>query len=146
MGRDDISDAWANKLETPEARSSPTATNNEALRKAMAINPALAQSLGSDKPAAAKEGPKSVAEVLSSERQKLVGERKRIKDEIAKLQVIEKALPSKTLEKVMEGILNLDAELKAKGSEDAVRQEAVFLTEIGFTKDKLRERRAFKKK
>ncbi len=132
MARDDLSDAWAKKLE--DGKPSAPDASAEALRRAMQINPSLAQSLQGGEKGKAK---KSVAETLVVEKQKYQAERKRIKDEIAKLQQSERTLLSKTLDKVLDAIVDNDPELKDKATETALKTETLFLSEIGFSKAKI---------
>jgi hypothetical protein len=128
-GQDDITDRWASKLEGTEPAK---ATDNEALRKAMAINPELF-----DKKAQAAQK-KPLAETLVSEKQKYSVERKLIKDEIAKLQANERALLTKVLGKINNAVLESDPELNNKATDEALKKESAFLTEIGFSKLKLK--------
>lgn len=135
-GQDDISDRWASKL----GDSAPApAKDEEALRKAMQLNPNAAIFAGAqtaDKKASGGQK-RAIGDVLSAEKTKFQAERKVLKDEIARLQANERTLVTKYLDKINAAVLESDPTLAQKTTDDALKKEAAFLNEIGFSKAKL---------
>ena len=94
-------------------------------------------------------GPKSkrvLSEVLAAEKQRYQGERKRLKEEIVKLQQAEKALVGKTLERVFDALLEIDPDVANTQNQQAMKAEGLFLTEVGFNSKKYADHKLAKQK
>lgn len=162
MGKEvNDADAWGAELDGKDAPS--VGVNREMLRKALALNPSLKKhattndimnqldAAQSQRTVAQPDEPRSTAptdlvEGLTTIRARTQEDRKRLKEEIAKLQAQEKTLLPRALDRVIDMIIAIDPNMVSVQTTELLKMEAVFLNEIGFTPRKVIDKKMQKKK
>ena len=157
----DDADAWGAELDGKDAPA--VGVNREMLRKALSLNPALKKhattndimnqldAAQAQRTVATPDEPRSTAptdlvEGLTTIRQRTQEDRKRLKEDIAKLQAQEKSLLPRALDRVIDMIIALDPNMTSVQTTELLKMEAVFLNEIGFSPRKVIDKKMQKKK
>jgi hypothetical protein len=163
---DKDADGWGDQFDAKDA--APTAgVSKEMLRKAMSLNPKLREQTSTNelmsvlgggqvqRPSAPAEQSKGVDLVtgLTQCRARLQDEKKRLQGEIVGMQkqLEEKkkqlgALPASMLDPVLDLFIQIDPNLTSITTQEMLKQEAAFLSEIGFSAKKVVEKILKKKR
>jgi hypothetical protein len=156
----DDEDAWGSELEEDTGAGG---VNKDILRKARALNPALAQQGsttelfskikgGAGTPASAPaagggilKGNVDFATAFYETQGKCKEERKKLQDEITKLQKQLAEINPRTLDRVVDLIISIDANMVSPQTQEILKTETQFLNEIGFTVRKVIDKKMKKK-
>ena len=157
----DDEDAWGAELE--EDAGAAAGVNKDILRKARALNPALAQQgsttelfakiKGGQSGAAAGAKPAGgilkgnvdFATAFYETQTKTKEEKKKIQEEIAKLQKQLAEINPRTLDRIVDLVISIDANMVSPQTQEILKTEAQFLNEIGFTVRKVIDKKMKKK-
>lgn len=155
---DDEADEWGKALDGREAPA--IGANEDMLRKALAVNPALKQGKKTTDilqdikaaqsartvaaPAAAdaqKPKAKDIVEFFLQAKERYEADKKRLIAERHKIEAEEKALAPKLVERMIEVMLELDPNMTSPQTQEMLKMEAQFLAMVGFSARKVIERK-----
>lgn len=147
---DDDDDAWGAQIEDKAAPSS--GVSKDVLRKARQLNPQLAAQGSTTELFSKMKGAQPGAPADSAARvqggviaktdfagafylaqTKYKEDRKRVQDEIAKLQKQLAETAPKTLERIVDLVIEVDPNMTSPQTQEILKTETPFLNEIGFT-------------
>ncbi len=165
MADDDDEDAWASELDGKQQPS--VGVSKDVLRKARALNPSLAaqgstteifQQMKSAKGSAAPSASQvkttigsgviqrvDFAAAFYQLQQKYKEDRKKVQEEISKLQKQLAEFGPKTLEKLVDLVIEVDPNLTSPQTHEILKSEAPFLNEVGFAVRKVIDKKMKKK-
>lgn len=154
---------WGASLDGQKAPG--VGVDRDMLRKALALNPKLRSSVKtndvmaelkqanrersvteSKEEAPPRAGPVDVADQLLQIKERFAEDLRRTKEEIAKLQAMERSLVPKTRDRLIDVILQGDPNLTSPKIQALLVREKVFLSSVGFSMDALLDRQAKNKK
>ena len=156
---DDEEDAWGDAIDDASAPSNVT---KDVMRKARQLNPALAaqgsttelfSKIKGGSPASAPAGgptggmlgKQDFAAGFYAMQERYKEDRKRIQAEIAKLQKALADTAPKTLEKLIELVIDVDPNMTSPQTQEIFKSEIAFLNEVGFSVRKVIDRKMKKK-